>query len=102
MKKRWPHNVCSRVINNSRRRKLGFETCESRRLLAIDFDLVEDINAIPTLLTANPSRVTMVGSTGYFVADDGQHGDELWKTDGTPAGTTMVKDIRFGTRLIEH
>ncbi|NOZ45613.1 MAG: hypothetical protein GXO79_02415 [Chlorobi bacterium] len=29
----------------------------------------------------------------YFAANDGQHGGELWVTDGTEAGTYMVKDI---------
>lgn len=41
------------------------------------------------------------GSTAalYFVADDGAHGDELWRTDGTDAGTMMVKDINIGSAL---
>lgn len=29
----------------------------------------------------------------YFTARDANHGDELWVTDGTNAGTKMVKDI---------
>jgi ELWxxDGT repeat protein len=32
----------------------------------------------------------------YFTADDGIYGYEFWKTDGTEAGTVLVKDIYPG------
>src|SRR5262249_28150503 len=38
-------------------------------------------------------HLTVIGSTLLFTASDGVHGQELWKTDGTAAGTVMVKDI---------
>lgn len=33
----------------------------------------------------------------YFAAADADHGIELWKSDGTSAGTTLVKDLNVGT-----
>jgi ELWxxDGT repeat protein len=38
----------------------------------------------------------VVGNTLYFAAEDGQGGRELWKSDGTSAGTVRVKDISPG------
>ena len=32
-----------------------------------------------------------------FTVDDGVHGRELWRTDGTATGTFLVKDILPGS-----
>jgi|GEM_PF-1296772 len=45
------------------------------------------------LSSSYPSDLQVIGSTLYFAADDGTHGTELWKTDGTAAGTVLVADI---------
>ena len=37
--------------------------------------------------------LTEVNGTLFFTADDGIHGAELWQSDGTEAGTVLVKDI---------
>ena len=42
------------------------------------------------------AQLTAVGNTLFFVAHDGRHGSELWKTDGTTDGSVLVKDIRPG------
>uniref|UniRef100_UPI004049DEC7 ELWxxDGT repeat protein n=1 Tax=Candidatus Limnocylindrus sp. TaxID=2802978 RepID=UPI004049DEC7 len=39
---------------------------------------------------------TALGGFLYFRADNGTTGTELWRTDGTEAGTTSVKDINPG------
>jgi len=36
------------------------------------------------------------GISIFFMANDGTVGKELWRTDGTPAGTVFVKDIHAG------
>ena len=41
-------------------------------------------------------QLTPAGNQLFFRADDGVHGPELWKTDGTPEGTVLVKDLAPG------
>ena len=43
--------------------------------------------------SSNPMHLTAAGNLLFFTADDGEHGRELWKSDGTEAGTVMVEDI---------
>ena len=56
--------------------------------------MVKDINqASSGDPSSYPWELTAVNNTLYFRANDGTNGRELWKSDGTEAGTVMVKDI---------
>lgn len=44
----------------------------------------------------SPGDVVVYDGALYFVANDGSNGGELWRSDGTEAGTTLVQDLRPG------
>lgn len=69
----------------------------------VDTGLVKDIrpDAAPLDLASGPSNLTNIGGTLFFTADDGEHGWELWRSDGTAAGTFLVKDLRPGLQPLE-
>jgi ELWxxDGT repeat protein len=57
-------------------------------------EMVIDINGgAESSLPGLPERLTAIGDTLFFSADDGDHGYELWTSDGTEDGTKMVADI---------
>ncbi|MHB1141232.1 MAG: ELWxxDGT repeat protein [Sulfuricaulis sp.] len=61
--------------------------------------LVKDINPAAGVATFHYrfTDFTVYNDALYFQANDGVNGFELWKTDGTAAGTVMVKDINAAT-----
>jgi ELWxxDGT repeat protein len=42
------------------------------------------------------SSLLDVGGTLFFVTDDGAHGLEIWRSDGTAGGTSLVRDVYTG------
>jgi ELWxxDGT repeat protein len=62
--------------------------------IPVPVDMLKDINTTAT--GAGPSHLTTVGSTLFFTQSSPGLGEELWKTDGTAAGTVLVKDINPG------
>ena len=44
----------------------------------------------------NPEQLTAFHGKLYFRAGDKLHGPELWKSNGTRAGTKIVKEIQPG------
>lgn len=81
---------------SGRRRRLGaaIEPLEQRNLLTFAIDLFADVNILG--VSSSIGEAVELGGETFFVADDGKTGSELWKTDGTEAGTVQVKDILPG------
>ena len=57
--------------------------------------LVKDINTSGSSLST-PDNLTEFAGSVYFTQNDELHGEEVWKTDGTEAGTILLKDINEG------
>ena len=53
--------------------------------------LLQDVR--PGALGSNPRALTPAGNVLYFSADNGTSGYDLWRSDGTAAGTYRIKDL---------
>lgn len=100
----WLRNLTSPCASGNRRPtgnclagtfRPHLEQLECRDVLSAT--LVGDINPGPN--SSGSSNLADVNGTVFFAADDGVHGTELWKTDGTATGTILVKDIYHGDRI---
>ena len=80
---------------HARRADLRFERLEPRLAMA----------GLPTLIdlvvgtgASDPRSFTNVNNTVFFNATDPVNGAELWKSDGTAAGSALVKNINPADR----
>jgi ELWxxDGT repeat protein len=81
-----------RTGRSTERKPRGFaltvSDLEERTIMSVVAGVVSDNNqgSYPTILGD-------VNGALYFTASDGVHGNQLWKSDGTTTGTTMVTDF---------
>src|SRR5262245_14971803 len=78
-----------------RHRPLWSEALEPRTLLAVTPQLLTDMNLGPAGIFVH-GPIAALGGIGFFSGGYGAGDYELWRTDGTTAGTTLVKDINPG------
>src|SRR5215204_1098340 len=57
--------------------------------------LVKDINLLPQGFSL--LKFVAIGNVVYFVTSTSVHGEELWCSNGTAAGTVLAKDIWPGS-----
>ena len=59
--------------------------------------LARNINATGASPGITAANTAVMGNILYFAANSAETGTELWRTDGTAAGTALVRDIAPGT-----
>lgn len=85
--------MVTRTVNQ---RRLKCEQLEARRLLTLFADLVADVQPGTKGAFLGTEQIVVFRDELYFAANDGSTGVELWKSDGTQAGTQRIKDINSG------
>ncbi len=80
-------------MRDARRRRMNAEHLEDRLLL--DARLVADINQTPLTRGSFPQDFVELGELVLFTAET-RDGRELWRTDGTAAGTQQIVDLQPG------
>ena len=71
--------------------RLALQKSSSLTLVYVKSTFV--LKDLGTRYSAHSAYFTAANDQIFFALSDDQHGMELWTTDGTPAGTRLVKDI---------
>ncbi|MDX2167392.1 MAG: hypothetical protein SF182_10025 [Deltaproteobacteria bacterium] len=58
--------------------------------------VLDQVDGVDPRASSRPSGFTDLGEVVLFSATDDVHGRELWRSDGTAAGTTLVADLDPG------
>src|SRR6185437_3603170 len=89
------HHCSERIVAGAA--KAVAESLARRMLLSASAAMVADINT--TTASSNVSSLADLGNgKSVFFANDGYHGEEPYVTDGTAAGTMLIKDINPGPK----
>lgn len=75
----------------------GYELYKAEHLSPFFYTATLVKNIFPGNGSSYPASLFAWNSNLYFSADDGVNGKELWKSDGTTAGTVLVTDILPGS-----
>jgi ELWxxDGT repeat protein len=59
-------------------------------------DIATQSGPVSHLKGSTPPEALTIGAWIYFAAESAELGIELWRTDGTAAGTQLVRDINLG------
>jgi ELWxxDGT repeat protein len=93
------------LSNPTKKIKIGHDDSNNGQLTGNEIDMIVgecsgDSGVVASIgSTGGPPRDARIsqsvemGGVLYFTADDGVHGNELWKSDGTLGGTEMVIDL---------
>lgn len=70
----------------------------------LKYDENNDLVTIPNSVGGRIRNLTAVGDRLYFTVNDGVYGEEIWRTDGTEAGTEIAFDLvpGYGSSLPEN
>lgn len=92
----FPVNIDGKIYFQGFQEATGFEPWTTLGSAATT-NLLKDILVLPTVNSnSNANLWTKAGGTIYFTANDGVNGREIWKTNGSTSGTSLVKDVQPG------
>ena len=86
------HSKCSRRQRKQVEICAALEQLEARQLLTVSFETLADFGTA-TVQSSTPDHFVFGDTLAYFTARTIATGSEIWRTDGTNAGTFLLRDI---------